>query len=115
MFRLLCNGIKMLFSLVPIIIALDSVDDNAVDRDLSNDDQTQAAPALAPTIADPEMEISASYKQPSDGEQSKNVSSTAINDSQTYMSIVDLQRLIQMENRRNLRISVVEKGRRLPR
>lgn len=115
MYRFLCNGINMLLSLVPIIIALEPVDDDAVDKDLSNEDQSQAAPALAPTIADPQMEISATCKQISDGEQSKNVSSTAINDLQTDVSIMDLQRLTQMENRRNLRISVVEKGRRRPR
>lgn len=105
----------MLLSLVPIIIALEQVDDNAIDKDLSNGDQSQAGHALAPIIADPQMEISATDKQMSEGEQSKNVSPTAINDSQTNISIMDLQRLIQMENRRDLRISVVEKGRRRPR
>lgn len=115
MFRLLCNGIKMLLSCVPIIIALGPIDDDAVDKDLSNEDQSQAATALAPKVADPKMETSATDKQMCDGEQNKNVSSTATNDSQTDISIMDLQRLIEMENRRDLRISVVEKGRRRPR
>ncbi|MCJ1260616.1 hypothetical protein MMC22_000478 [Lobaria immixta] len=76
------KSIESFLSLALAIVALQPFSNNAIDKRISNGHQIQASPA--PVIADPEM----------------------------YLSEMDIQRLVEMEHRRDVRISVVEKGRR---
>lgn len=78
---MLKKSIISFLSLALAIVALKPFNSNAIDKRISNGHQVRASPA--PAMAEPQMNLSE----------------------------LDIQRLVEMEHRRDVRISVVEKGR----
>lgn len=81
-----------------------------MDKHTPSGDKSSAPPARV--IAGPKMDTPATDNQVSVAEPSQELSSMAINYPQLDMSESDVQRLVEMEHRRNARISDVTQSRR---
>lgn len=101
-------GINVFLSLALALITLEPFSNSAIDK--QTEDQSQATPG--PATSYPQTESLTTDQKISNGIQSEDGPSTAANNPQISLSASDIQRLVEIERRRDARISVVEKGPR---
>ena len=106
------RGFSIYLSLALAILVLEPFCKNTITEHKSNLDNCQATPT--PNTMDSEISNMATDKKKSNTAQSRDGPVSAIVNPEMVLSAIDIQRLVQMERRRDARISIVEKGYRHP-
>lgn len=107
------RGFNIYLSLALAILVLEPFCKNTINEHKSNIDECQATPT--PNTIDSKISNMATDNEKFNAAQSRDGPLSAIANPEIVLSAIDIQKLVQMERRRDARISIVEKGYRHPR